>query len=300
MNLKADNKTGGPENRGASNKVLTVIGIILCVILVPILIVNVTMIVKSFVNRDKVPTFGGFAPLIVLTDSMNPPTTEEFKSIFPIDMTYTGEEKEGIRTVTGYITVNRTERERVLEVTVDGEKSMIKKIRSGDLIVIKSAGPEDVKLGDVISYFDPASNSGAVVTHRVIAMEYDAATGELLSFRTRGDSNNTADRESVPKDKLVGIWTGTVIGGAGKVAMFLQSTPGLIICIAVPVLLLVGYEVISRRREDKNSRQQTDELLAELEELRKMKEQKEKEKEKEQEKGSDETSGPADPPGKGE
>ena len=267
MNLKADNKTGGPENRGASNKVLTVIGIILCVILVPILIVNVTMIVKSFVNRDKVPTFGGFAPLIVLTDSMNPPTTEEFKSIFPIDMTYTGEEKEGIRTVTGYITVNRT-----------------------------------VKLGDVISYFDPASNSGAVVTHRVIAMEYDAATGELLSFRTRGDSNNTADKESVPKDKLVGIWTGTVIGGAGKVAMFLQSTPGLIICIAVPVLLLVGYEVISRRREDKNSRQQTDKLLAELEELRKMKEQKEeeKEKEKEQEKGSDEASGPADPPGKGE
>ena len=57
---------------GGSNKTLTIIGIVLCVILAPILIMNVTMIVKSFVNPDKVPTLGGYAPLIVLTDSMYP------------------------------------------------------------------------------------------------------------------------------------------------------------------------------------------------------------------------------------
>lgn len=272
--MKTKEKSSKSE-QSSGNKVLTVVGIMLCVILVPILAVNVTMIVKSLVNKDRVPTVGGYAPLIVLTDSMNPPTSEEFKSIFPIDMTYKGEEKEGIRTVTGDITIDRTGKERFLEVTVGGETSKIRKIRSGDLIVIKSADPGSVKVGDVISFFDPASNSGAVVTHRVVALEYDATTGELVSFRTRGDSNNSTDKESVPKKNLVGVWTGVVIGGAGKVAMFLQSTPGLIICIAVPVIILVGYEVFARRKDDKNNKEETDKLLRELEELRKMKKEKE-------------------------
>ena len=51
-----------------TQKVLTAIGISLCVILIPILIVNCTLIVKSFLNKDEVPDFGGYLPLIVLTD----------------------------------------------------------------------------------------------------------------------------------------------------------------------------------------------------------------------------------------
>ena len=60
------------EKISEQNKVLTVIGIVLCVILVPILIVNCTLIVKSMINKDEVPTFAGVLPLIVLTDSMYP------------------------------------------------------------------------------------------------------------------------------------------------------------------------------------------------------------------------------------
>ena len=51
---------------------LTIVGIIMCVILIPILIVNCTLIVKSFINKEDVPDFGGYLPLIVLTDSMYP------------------------------------------------------------------------------------------------------------------------------------------------------------------------------------------------------------------------------------
>ena len=54
------------------HKAMTIVGIALCVILVPILIVNCTLIVKSFVNKDEIPDFGGMIPLIVLTDSMEP------------------------------------------------------------------------------------------------------------------------------------------------------------------------------------------------------------------------------------
>ena len=55
-----------------SGKILSIIGIIICVILIPILFVNITLIVKSMTNQDEVPKSGGYCPLIVLTGSMEP------------------------------------------------------------------------------------------------------------------------------------------------------------------------------------------------------------------------------------
>ncbi|MBO4406466.1 MAG: signal peptidase I [Clostridia bacterium] len=261
-----DNKKQG---RGRSGRGLTVVGIILCVILIPILILNVIMIIKGFVNPNEVPMIAGRAPLIVLTDSMNPPTGEEFKSIFPIDMTFSDNVKAGLQATTAPITIERTAKERVLSVTIGDQTKTVKKIRSGDLIFVKKIKAEDVKVGDVISFFDPDSSGRAVVTHRVVALEYETSTGKLVSFRTRGDSNNSNDRSSVPVENLVGIWTGTIIGGLGSAAMFLQSTPGLLCCVGLPIILLVGYDVLRRKQSEKAKKQDTDALLAELEELRK-------------------------------
>lgn len=197
-------------------KLLTIIGAVLCVILIPILIVNLTLIIKSYVHEDQVPGIGGYSPLIVLTDSMLP------------------------------------------------------KISSGDLIIVQQTDPAEVKVGDVISFFDPAGNGTSVVTHRVIEL---VTENGVTKWRTRGDNNNTEDRELVPMDNLVGVWQGTRVAGAGNVAMFLQSTPGLIVCIACPIALLVGYDVLRRRKYEKAQRQDTDALLAELEQLRALKAQ---------------------------
>ena len=60
------------EKASTTHKVLTIVGIVLCVILIPILIINLTLITKSMVNKDEVPSIGGNLPLIVLTDSMSP------------------------------------------------------------------------------------------------------------------------------------------------------------------------------------------------------------------------------------
>ncbi|MBR6427467.1 MAG: signal peptidase I [Clostridia bacterium] len=260
------------EKNTASNKILTVVGIILCVILVPILIVNVTMIIKGLVNKDKVPTVGGFAPMIVLTDSMNPPTEDKFAPMYPINMTFTDNATSGTRAEVKELFINRVDNKRTLELSIDGEKTTFKKIKSGDLIIIKTAKAEDIKVGDVITFFDPKSGNSAVVTHRVIALEYNEATGQLINFRTRGDNNNTADLDPVPVENLVGKWTGKTFGALGNIAIFLQSTPGLILCIAVPIVLLVGYEIIRRRKTDTAKKKDTDALLKELEELRALKE----------------------------
>ena len=60
------------EKSSTSHKILTVVGILICIILIPVLFINVTLIIKSYTNKDEVPKFGGYCPLIVLTGSMEP------------------------------------------------------------------------------------------------------------------------------------------------------------------------------------------------------------------------------------
>ena len=211
------------EKSSQSNKILTVIGIIACVILVPILVINLTLIAKSFLNKDQVPNVAGKLPLIVLTDSMYP------------------------------------------------------EIESGDLIICKTEEPENIRVGDVISFFDPAGNGTSIVTHRVLEVtEQDG----LLAWRTKGDNNNTEDRLLVTEDKLVAIWHGTRLPGFGNVALFMQTTPGLLICCVCPILLLVGYDLLRRKKLEKSQKQDTDALLKELEALRALKAAQEQEQEK--------------------
>ena len=205
--MKATAKNGATKR----DKVFTIIGIVLCILLVPMLIINVSMIIQSYVHKDKVPGFLGVTPLIVLTDSM-------------ADTIY-----------------------------------------SGDLIFCVDVDPDDVEENDIISFFDPASSTGAVVTHRVIGIIQNE--DGTRSFQTKGDNNNTEDKKPVPEENLVGEYK-TRIAGAGHVAMFMQSTTGLILCVFVPLVLLVGYDIIRRRFYEQNKQQNMDELMAELEALR--------------------------------
>ena len=143
--------------------------------------------------------------------------------------------------------------------------SMEPEIQAGDLIICQQADASQVKKGDIISFFDPEGNGMAVVSHRVTAIERDD-NGQPV-FTTKGDANNVEDSASVTADKVIGIYQFR-IPGLGNVAMFMQSTQGLIVCVAVPVALLLAYDIVRRRAYDKRSQAETDALKAELEELR--------------------------------
>ncbi len=54
------------------SRVLNSIGIAVCIFLTLIIIVNGTMIVKSYIHPHKVPDFMGYKPFIVLSGSMEP------------------------------------------------------------------------------------------------------------------------------------------------------------------------------------------------------------------------------------
>lgn len=202
----------------AGHWILTAIGTALCIVLIPILIVNCTLIVKSFTNKDQVPSIGGIFPMIILTDSMTP----EFSS--------------------------------------------------GDLVICHTTDAEAVQKGDIICFYDPEGNGTTTITHRVVDVTTDD-NGEL-AWKTKGDANNTEDGALVPAKNLVGIYQ-THISGLGRVAMFMQTTQGLIICVICPIILLVAYDIIRRRIYEKARKKDTDALLAELEALRAEKESKE-------------------------
>ncbi len=208
--MEQKNEKNEKKNTGALHKTATIIGVILCIILLPILIINITLIIRSLTNPDKVPSVGSIFPLIVLTDSMFP------------------------------------------------------EIESGDLIICHTAEPEEIRVGDVIAFFDPAGSGSSVVTHRVTEVtEQDGAP----AWKTKGDANNAEDRLPVPAKKLVGVYDRS-IPGLGNAVMFMQSTAGLIICVVCPILLLVGWDVLRRRKYEKSRQTDTDALLRELEELR--------------------------------
>jgi signal peptidase len=56
--------------------------------------------------------------------------------------------------------------------------------------------------------------------------------------------------------------------------MFMQTTAGLIVCVIIPLILLVGFDLIRRRKHEQQNQQDTAALLKELEELRAQKKDK--------------------------
>jgi len=60
----------------------------------------------------------------------------------------------------------------------------------GTLIIVRPVEPNDVRIGDVITY-QIRSGDPAVITHRVIAID-SSSTGEL-SFTMQGDNNGEPD-----------------------------------------------------------------------------------------------------------
>ena len=194
------------EKNGLLQKIVGAVGIALCVVFVPLLLINVTLIVKSYTSPDKVPDFLGYKPFIVLSGSMEP------------------------------------------------------SIMTGDMVFVKETDPDSLKVGDVIAY----KSGSAVVTHRIV--EVKSENGETR-YVTQGDANNAADQGLVKPADVEGIYQRR-IAGAGNLAMFMQTTTGMILFVVCPLVLFVLWDVIRRQLESRKEVSRTKELEMELERLR--------------------------------
>lgn len=216
------------EKQSLKHKIFNIIGIVLCAILLPMLIVNIVMIINSYASKDEVPSVGKYVPFIIQSGSMSG--------------------------------------------TIEG----------GDIIITTKVNPEDIEINDIITFYDPEGNGTTTVTHRVIAIE--EKDGELL-FTTVGDVvlNENIEKygsleeipdpvlsfivEEVPQENVISKYKFR-IPLIGHVSLFMSTIPGFIVCVLLPLLLLVGYDVVRRKMSDKANDQDKQALLEELEMLR--------------------------------
>lgn len=137
---------------------------------------------------------------------------------------------------------------------------------AGDLVLVKEVDPSTLQEGDIISYVSQnASNYGETVTHKIRRLTADA-NGEP-GFVTYGTTTDTDDELVVTYPYVLGKYQ-SHIPKVGKFFQFLKTTPGYIICILIPFLLLIliqGLNCIKLFRRYK--REQMAEMQAEREKL---------------------------------
>jgi len=153
-------------------------------------------------------------------------------------------------------------------------ESMEPDIKGGDLIICHPVDPQTLKEGDVIAFFDPKGNGTSIVTHKIHEVFRDEETGKITEFKTYGINNFNAkgeqsyDKVNVPVDDVVGIYTGERVPVIGSIAMFMQSTWGLILCIFLPLACFIAYDLVMRKKKDAGKQSDMDALRAELEALK--------------------------------
>ena len=113
---------------------------------------------------------------------------------------------------------------------------------AGDLVLVKAVDPSTLKEGDIIAYTSQnTSNYGETVTHKIRKLTTDA-NGEP-GFVTYGTTTDTDDETVVTYPYVLGKYS-SHIPKVGTFFQFLKSTPGYIVCILIPFLLLILLEGI--------------------------------------------------------
>lgn len=120
--------------------------------------------------------------------------------------------------------------------------SMEPTLKVGDVILVKHVDPEDILLGDIITYeADIGEMRGKTITHRV-AVEPVERNGEYF-FRTKGDKAGAAMDEEISYNVVKGKYVKT-LHLLDKLYSFFLSPIGLITFVGL-IILLFGYEMIS-------------------------------------------------------
>ena len=117
---------------------------------------------------------------------------------------------------------------------------------AGDLVLVKEVDPATLKAGDIISYQSTnTENYGEVVTHKIRELTTDAEGNP--GFVTYGTTTDQNDENIVTYSFVLGKYQ-TKLPGVGKFFQFLKTTPGYIVCIFLPFLLLILVQGINSIR----------------------------------------------------
>ena len=116
----------------------------------------------------------------------------------------------------------------------------------GSLIYVKSVDPEDIKVGDAITF--RLSGEDTAATHRVIEIDR-----ENQCFYTKGDANEAPDASPVPSSSVLGRAVFTV-PKLGLFSSWLSSAQGKYAAISgvgLLLLLIILPEILFKEEKGK-------------------------------------------------
>ena len=150
--------------------------------------------------------------------------------------------------------------------------SMAPDYNIGDVLIVKKTEPDEIKVGDSISYYGKVGSfAGKVITHQVIKIDKDV--DKNLVFHTKGISNLVED-PLVYADQIYGI-----VVHRSEVLSFIYRTVntkyGMFIFIVIPIFYIIGSEMLAFLLEKEEERRG---ITHEEEEEPKKKEKKQKKK----------------------
>ena len=150
--------------------------------------------------------------------------------------------------------------------------SMAPDYNIGDVLIVKKTEPDQIKVGDSISYYGKVGSfAGKVITHQVIEIDKDVDNN--LVFHTKGISNLVED-PLVYADQIYGV-----VVHRSEVLSFIYRTVntkyGMFIFIVIPIFYIIGSEMLAFLLEKEEERRG---ITHEEEEEPKKKEKKQKKK----------------------
>ena len=139
---------------------------------------------------------------------------------------------------------------------------------AGDMIIIKNLkDPTKLEKGEIIAFMSEQKDTwGETITHMIHDVQKDG-NGKVEGYVTYGTNTGAIDDGLVTPDHVLGKYTGK-IPKLGTFFAYVKSTPGYIVCILVPFLLLIFYNganVIRLFRKYKQ--EQTDAMAAERKQI---------------------------------
>ena len=129
--------------------------------------------------------------------------------------------------------------------------SMEPKYKIGDVLVAVETDPEDVKVGDVISYLgNKGSFADKVITHQVIKIE-KGSDGKYY-YHSKGLANAIED-PIVGQDQLYGV-VKYKVKTLSLVYKVVGTPLGFFLFVVVPILYIIGSELVTSLLEKEERR----------------------------------------------
>lgn len=159
------------------------INTLICIILVPLLIYNVSLLIQAIIEPNKTPALFGIKMYVIVSGSMEP------------------------------------------------------ELNIGDIVIVKEN--DNYQKDDVISFRQGQS----VITHRIIEVIND----DKISYKTKGDNNNTEDKQIVLKEDIEGKVINK-IPTVGKFVLVVKDKTILIVIVLLYYIFLVRDQSIQKRK----------------------------------------------------